>query len=45
VLWIGTGNVFRQEDKAYKTLGGLNRFDRKTDRFTRYLHHPKMSIP
>jgi signal transduction histidine kinase/ligand-binding sensor domain-containing protein len=41
VLWIGTGNVFRQEDKAYKTLGGLNRFDRKTGKFTRYLHHPE----
>ena len=32
-LWIGTGNPFVEN-----TDGGLNRFDRKTGKFTRFLH-------
>jgi len=35
-LWVGTGFAW-DNDK----LGGLNRFDRKTGTFTRYLHDPK----
>ncbi|GAA4400101.1 hypothetical protein GCM10023187_12890 [Nibrella viscosa] len=36
-LWVGTGSVWG--DEGGKTdEGGLNRFDKKTGRFTRYLH-------
>jgi len=35
VLWIGTGLPFLPEKG-----GGLNRFDRKTETFTRYMHDP-----
>ncbi len=35
-LWVGTGFVWDKDD-----LGGLNRFDRKTGTFTRYLHDAK----
>jgi ligand-binding sensor domain-containing protein len=35
VLWIGTGFPFLPEKG-----GGLNRFDRKTETFTSYLHEP-----
>jgi ligand-binding sensor domain-containing protein/class 3 adenylate cyclase len=36
-LWIGTGSVY--DGKADE--GGLNRMDKKTGTFTRYLHDPK----
>ena len=39
VLWIGTGNVYASE-KYDPAKGGLNKFDKKTGRFTRYLHDP-----
>ena len=35
VLWIGTGFPFNMVKE-----GGLNRFDRKTGTFTRYMHDP-----
>jgi len=34
-IWVGTGLAWDQNDK-----GGLNRFDRETGKFTRYLHDP-----
>jgi ligand-binding sensor domain-containing protein len=38
-LWIGTGSVYgMHRDNA--SSGGLNRFDRKTGKFTRYKHDP-----
>ena len=36
VLWIGTGYAFYNDDK-----GGLNRFNRSTGTFTRYMSDPK----
>jgi ligand-binding sensor domain-containing protein len=36
-LWVGTGSVYGGDSKD----GGLNRMDKKTGRFTRYLHDPK----
>ncbi|HLF46820.1 MAG TPA: two-component regulator propeller domain-containing protein, partial [Chitinophagaceae bacterium] len=36
-LWVGTGFVWDSDS----TNGGLNRFDRKTGTFTRYLNDPK----
>ncbi|HYK46198.1 MAG TPA: two-component regulator propeller domain-containing protein [Parafilimonas sp.] len=38
VLWVGTGSVFPDEGAADD--GGLNRFDRQTGKFTRYVHDP-----
>ncbi|HSF88467.1 MAG TPA: two-component regulator propeller domain-containing protein, partial [Saprospiraceae bacterium] len=35
-LWVGTGFAWGKND-----MGGLNRFDRNTGTFTRYLHDPK----
>ncbi|MBA2562445.1 MAG: histidine kinase [Chitinophagaceae bacterium] len=35
-LWIGTGSPFFEQGE-----GGLNRFDKKTGKFIRYLHDPK----
>jgi ligand-binding sensor domain-containing protein/signal transduction histidine kinase len=39
-LWIGTGSVYSTKAGA-SNEGGLNRFDRKTGTFTRYMHDPK----
>ncbi|MDZ7646444.1 MAG: two-component regulator propeller domain-containing protein [Cytophagales bacterium] len=36
VLWVGTGIAFIPGDE-----GGLNRFDRNTGTFTRYMHDPE----
>ena len=36
-LWIGTGSV----NAGKEDEGGLNRMDKKTGKFTRYLHDPK----
>jgi ligand-binding sensor domain-containing protein len=36
ILWIGTGFFFENNNE-----GGLNRFDRQTGYFTRYLNDPK----
>ena len=36
-LWIGTGSVYEGEQNE----GGLNRMDKKTGKFNRYLHDPK----
>ena len=38
-LWIGTGEVWGAQ--TIPGGGGLNRFDRKTEKFTRYMHDPK----
>lgn len=35
-IWVGTGLVW-----DFNEDGGLNRFDRKTGKFTRFLHDPK----
>lgn len=37
--WIGTRSAFKFDSRA-KTSGGLNRFNPKTNNFTRYLHNP-----
>ncbi|MBD0365010.1 MAG: SMP-30/gluconolactonase/LRE family protein [Flavisolibacter sp.] len=37
-LWVGTGTPF---ETAKSNEGGLNRFNRETATFTRYLHDPK----
>lgn len=36
-LWVGTGSVYAGDKKE----GGLNRMDKKTGKFTRYVHDPK----
>lgn len=36
VLWVGTGLAFDTKTKE----GGLNRFNRQTGKFTRYMHDP-----
>jgi ligand-binding sensor domain-containing protein len=38
-LWVGTGSVFPDEGGRTDD-GGLNRFDRRSGKFTRYLHDP-----
>lgn len=38
-LWIGTGSVYGP-NRVHQSRGGLNRLDRKTGKFTRYLHDP-----
>jgi signal transduction histidine kinase/ligand-binding sensor domain-containing protein len=38
-IWVGTGSPFLNDDSGPED-GGLNRLDKKTGRFTRYLHHP-----
>jgi signal transduction histidine kinase/ligand-binding sensor domain-containing protein len=40
VLWIGTGAPFAAPENPDKK-GGLNRFNKKTGQFTRYLHDEK----
>lgn len=37
-IWIGTGSAFYENYKC--DLGGLNKLDINTGRFTRYMHHP-----
>ncbi|HYK46837.1 MAG TPA: two-component regulator propeller domain-containing protein [Parafilimonas sp.] len=37
-LWVGCGSPFPNEE-SWKDEGGLNRFDRTTGKFTRYLHN------
>jgi ligand-binding sensor domain-containing protein len=39
-LWVGTGSAFGENLEKPPFNGGLNRFDRKTGTFTRYLHDP-----
>jgi ligand-binding sensor domain-containing protein/signal transduction histidine kinase len=41
-LWVGTADPQRFFDSDEK--GGLNKLDRKTGKFTRYLHDPKDSL-
>jgi ligand-binding sensor domain-containing protein/signal transduction histidine kinase len=38
-LWVGTGNAYYGE--VAPGTGGLNRLDKKTGRFTRFMHSPK----
>jgi len=38
-LWIGTGSPFMNDDTG-PNEGGLNRLDKKTGQFTRYLNNP-----
>lgn len=37
-IWVGTGSAFHEQHTC--GLGGLNKFDITTGRFTRYLHNP-----
>ncbi|MBL7700195.1 MAG: histidine kinase [Chitinophagaceae bacterium] len=39
VLWIGTGSIYGP-DKNDPSVGGLNRMDDITGKFTRYVHNP-----
>ncbi|MBD0283968.1 MAG: SMP-30/gluconolactonase/LRE family protein [Flavisolibacter sp.] len=39
-LWIGTGSPF-PSDGGTSEEGGLNKLDRRTGTFTRYMHNPK----
>jgi signal transduction histidine kinase/ligand-binding sensor domain-containing protein len=39
-LWVGCGTPFYSIDHESKAAGGLNRFNRLTGKFTRYLHDP-----
>lgn len=39
-LWIGTGSVYSTK-VGDSNSGGLNRLDKKTGTFTRYMHDPK----
>ena len=41
-LWVGCGSPFPNEE-SWKDEGGLNLLDRKTGKFTRYLHDPSDS--
>ena len=44
-IWVGTGNVFYSRNSGNE--GGLNKLDKKTGRFTRYMHdenNPKSLI-
>lgn len=38
-LWVGTGTPWDSDDRQHK-LGGLNRYDPASGKFTRYLHNP-----
>jgi ligand-binding sensor domain-containing protein len=38
-IWVGTGNPFIQENPKFE--GGLNKLNKKTGKFTRYLHSEK----
>jgi signal transduction histidine kinase/ligand-binding sensor domain-containing protein len=38
VLWVGTGSPFHDDNEINNKTGGLNRLDKKTNKFTRYLH-------
>jgi ligand-binding sensor domain-containing protein/signal transduction histidine kinase len=38
-LWVGTGSPFLEENRRKE--GGLNKLDKKTGKFTSYLHHEK----
>ncbi len=40
-IWIGTGSPFVNDKGVVPDEGGLNRFDKKTGKFIRYLHDPK----
>ncbi len=40
ILWIGTGSPFPNDDSSAIVKGGLNRMNKKTGTFTRYLHDP-----
>ena len=39
ILWVGCGSAFA-DDGGKPEDGGLNRFDRRTGKFRRYLHDP-----
>ena len=39
IIWVGTGSVWNDEG-GETDEGGLNRFDKKTGKFIRYLHEP-----
>jgi ligand-binding sensor domain-containing protein len=40
ILWVGTGSTWDETNEISKDEGGLNRFDRKTGKFKRYLYNP-----
>ncbi|HEX5152302.1 MAG TPA: two-component regulator propeller domain-containing protein [Parafilimonas sp.] len=40
-IWVGTGSPFVNDEGVVPDEGGLNRLDKKTGKFIRYLHDPK----
>ena len=40
-IWVGTGSPFVNDEGVVPNEGGLNRFDKKTGKFIRYLHDPR----
>ena len=41
VIWVGTGSAFSSENPEGAGNGGLNKLDKKTGKFIRYLHDEK----
>lgn len=39
VVWVGTGSPFHNDNDVNNKSGGLNRLDKKTNKFTRYIHN------
>ncbi|MEP6617286.1 MAG: two-component regulator propeller domain-containing protein, partial [Ginsengibacter sp.] len=39
VVWVGTGSPFHNDAEINNKAGGLNKLDKKTNKFTRYLHN------
>ncbi len=42
-IWVGTGSPFINDKGVVPNEGGLNRLDRKTGKFIRYMHDPNNS--
>jgi signal transduction histidine kinase/ligand-binding sensor domain-containing protein len=38
-IWVGTGEVWNEEEDSFER-GGLNRLNKKTGTFTRFMHNP-----
>ncbi|MBL0745861.1 sensor histidine kinase [Chryseolinea lacunae] len=43
-LWVGTGSVFNQGNPRFKSAGGLNKLNRATGKFTRYVNDADDSL-
>src|SRR4030095_14825744 len=40
-LWVGTGSAFYGENPGYEGNGGLNKLNKETGKFIRYMHDEK----